>query len=83
MAGGSTHLRLVRNSPVIGGPTVPEPGDLAFIATLFGVNLVPVFGAVLRLGHWDSGTVGLAAVGVVVTGLELKSQVRAVLRARR
>lgn len=83
MATPSRHLRVVRTSSAIGQGAGPERGDLAFIAVLFGVNLVPVLGAVLRIGQWGSGTVGLAMVGGVVTGCELWLQIRAAQRARR
>lgn len=83
MATPFRHLRVVRTSSAIGEGTGPGRGDLAFITVLFGVNLVPVLGAALRIGHWGSETVGLAAVGGIVTGCELWLQVRAALRARR
>ncbi|HEX9049364.1 MAG TPA: hypothetical protein VF841_02415 [Anaeromyxobacter sp.] len=70
------------------GPTAPTPaggdrGDLAVMAMLFGVNLVPLVGEVVARGRWGAGTLGLATAGALVTGRELVLGARAVLRRRR
>ncbi len=57
-------------------------GDLALLAFLVLVNLVPIAGS-LAGGRWTQGTVGLATVGVLLAGRELARELRARVRARR
>ncbi len=57
-------------------------GDLALLAFLVLVNLVPIAGS-LAGGRWSQGTVGLATVGVLLAGRELARELRARVRARR
>lgn len=83
MATHAKHLRLVRMVPADEEASSPDSGEVALVAVLFGINLLPVLGTVLRFGHWGTGTVGLAAACVILTGRELVSQVRDILRARR
>ncbi len=63
--------------------SLPARGDVVLLAVLFAINLVPVSGVVLGIGTWGAGTAGFAAACVFLTGRELVSQVRDVLRARR
>jgi hypothetical protein len=77
------HLALVDLAP----PDAPAPGrtdgsELALIATLFALNLIPVLGELLRLGRWSPGIVGFATAAALLTGRELWSQLRARARAK-
>jgi hypothetical protein len=60
----------------------PDPGNIALIASLFLVNIVPVAGEVIRPGSWGAGTVGLATACALVAGRELWHELRALVRAR-
>lgn len=77
------HLHLVAPEPKADAQPAPGAGDLALLATLFLVNLVPVVGEVARPGTWGAGTVGLATACALVAGGELWLEVRALARARR
>jgi hypothetical protein len=78
------HLRLVRSGrEELPGAPVPAAGDLALLATLLAVNLVPIVGEVATRGGWGAGTAGLATAGALVTGRELWREVRALARVRR
>ena len=69
----SSHLRVVPSGPDR-KPSIdraPDPGDLALLGMLFGVNLVPLVGAALTQARWGAGTLGLATAGALVTGREL------------
>ncbi|WP_242345193.1 hypothetical protein [Anaeromyxobacter terrae] len=77
-------LRLVVAPREIMAPaSVPERGDLALMAMLLAVNLIPVIGELARLGRFGAGTVGFATACVLVTGRELWLEVRTFARARR
>ncbi len=78
------HLHLVRRErEAMPARPVPEPGDLALMATLFAVNLVPIVGEVAARGGWGAGTVGLATAGALVTGRELWLELRTLARRRK
>lgn len=81
------HLHVVTTGPAPTGADRPrhggDRGDLGVMAMLFGVNLVPLFGAAFTHGRWGPGTVGLATAGALVTGRELLLGARAVLERRR
>lgn len=53
-----------------------DAGDVALVATLFAINLVPVVGELVAPGRWSPGLVGLAAAAALVAGRELWSEVR-------
>lgn len=78
------HLRLVRpERETIRSRSAPDRRDLALVATLFAVNLVPLAGDVATHGRWGAGTTGLATAGALLTGRELWHQVRDLARGRR
>ena len=81
------HLHLVTSGPdptrADRAPDRADRGDLAVMAMLFGVNLVPLVGAAVTRGHWGAGTVGLATAGALVTGRELVHGTRSLLHGRR
>ncbi len=60
-----------------------DGGDVAVMAMLFGVNLVPLVGEAVARGRWGAGTLGLAAAGALVTGRELVLGARSLVRRRR
>ncbi|HET8539646.1 MAG TPA: hypothetical protein VFL83_07220 [Anaeromyxobacter sp.] len=60
-----------------------DRGDIALMAMLFGVNLVPLVGAAVSGGRWGQGTLGLATAGALVTGRELVLGARDLLHRRR
>lgn len=87
------HLALVRipppdvPPPELAPPPAPPAGradasELALVASLFGLNLVPVVGEVARVGRWSPGIVGLATAAALLTGRELWSQLRARAEAK-
>jgi hypothetical protein len=80
----AVHLKLVRDAeppPVEAEPAparrLPDRGDLALVAILFLLNLVPVAGVVTGIGRWSAAVAGFAAGAVLLTGRELWSQLRA------
>ncbi len=81
----ASHLRVVKEPPPEAGvpldPT-PELGDLALIAVLFILNVIPVAGELGGIGRWSPGIVGFATAAALLTGRELWSQLRARARAR-
>lgn len=83
MATPAKHLRPVTMAAGGEGTFPPDGGDVALVAALFGINLVPVLGTILRFGNWGSGTAGIAAGCAMLTGRELAFQLREILRARR
>ncbi len=60
-----------------------DRGDVAVMAMLFGVNLVPLVGEAISRGRFGAGTLGLATAGALVTGRELVQGARSLLRRRR
>ncbi len=81
-----SHLR------VLPGPERPDRappsthgdrGDVAVMAMLFGVNLVPLVGEAVSRGRFGAGTLGLATAGALFTGRELVLGARSLLRRRR
>ena len=60
-----------------------DGGDVAMMAMLFGVNLVPLVGEAVAHGRWGAGTLGLATAGALVTGRELVLGAHSLLRRRR
>ncbi len=60
-----------------------DRGDLAVLAMLLGVNLVPLVGAAVTRGGWGAGTLGLATAGALVSGRELALGARSYLRRGR
>ncbi len=82
MRTAANHLRLIGPpSERADGRSVPARGDVALLASLLAVNLVPIVGEVARIGSWGPGTVGLATAGALLAGRELGSELRALLRA--
>jgi hypothetical protein len=61
---------------------LPERGDVALVAGLFVLNLVPIACGLLRIGHWGSGTLGLSTAGALLLGRELWSQLRVLVLRR-
>ena len=63
--------------------SLPATGDVALIAVLFGVSLVPIVGELAHEGGFGQGTVGFATAFALLTGRELWREVRALVQARR
>ncbi len=82
-----SHLHVVSPDPVGPDRARASPhgdrGDVAVMAMLFGVNLVPLVGEAVARGRWGAGTLGLATAGALVTGRELVLGARSFLRRRR
>ncbi len=80
-----THLRVIPAHPAarVSDAGRGDRGDVALMAMLFGVNLVPLVGAAVTRGGWGAGTLGLATAGALVTGRELALGARSLLRRRR
>ncbi len=82
-----SHLHVVSRGPDrpdrASISTHGDRGDVAVMAMLFGVNLVPLVGEAVARGRWGPGTLGLAAAGALVTGRELVLGARSLLRRRR
>lgn len=87
----AAHLRVVRDGEAAPGAEAPAPprhvptgdaGDLALVAVLFLLNLLPVAGELSGIGRWSPGIVGLATGALLLTGRELWSQLRGRARAR-
>jgi hypothetical protein len=79
------NLKIVKHPPQDAGAPVeagPELADIALIATLFVLNLVPVIGELAGMGRWSPGIVGFAVAAAVLAGRELWSELRARARAR-
>jgi len=74
-------LALVRPPPADAAPARADGSELALVASLFTLSLVPVVGELLHPGRWTAGLTGLATAAALLTGRELWSQLRA--RARR
>ncbi len=83
MAPRPNHLHLVRTDGGMIAPAGPERGDLALMATLCALNLVPMVGGILHPGRWGAATVGAATACALVAGRELWLEARAAVRARR
>ena len=62
--------------------SAPAAGDLALIAALLGVNLVPIVGELAHAGRFGPGTVGFATACALVAGRELWLEVRSLVQAR-
>ena len=76
------HLTVVREPPSAAeSDPRPDSRDIALVATLFTLNLVPVVGEIAQVGHWTPGVVGFATAAALLTGRELWSQLRACRRA--
>ncbi len=81
MVSRPNHLRLVAaGREKISTRSPPTWGDLALLAVLLAVNLVPLVGLALRLGRWSAATLGLATACALVCGRELGIEARALLR---
>lgn len=86
----AAHLRIVREvEPDAGEETCPprraattDGGDLALVAALFVLDVVPVAGELSGVGHWSRAVVGFATAALLLTGRELWSQLRARVRAK-
>jgi hypothetical protein len=70
-------LALVRTPPDDPPPARVHGSELALLGALFGLNIAPVVGELLRLGRWSPAIVGFAAAAALLTGRELWSQLRA------
>jgi hypothetical protein len=80
------NLRLVREPPQEPRPAAdagPALSDVALLAVLFLLNLIPVVGELAGLGRWSPAIVGFGAGAALLTGRELWSELRARARARR
>lgn len=81
----AAHLRIVREvGPEAGEEPRPsrrapttDGGDLALVAALFVLDLVPVAGELSGVGHWSRAVVGFATAALLLTGRELWSQLGA------
>jgi hypothetical protein len=75
MPGARPHLHLVEPAeppePVVAERPDGALEDLALTATIFAVSFLPLAGAAAHLGHWGSGTLGLATLGSLFAGREL------------
>jgi hypothetical protein len=82
-------LHLVRPEPehararATPAPGHGDRGDLALMAFLFLVCLVPFVGDATTRGGWGAGTLGLATAGALFTGRELVRGARTILHRRR
>jgi len=78
----STHPRRLHlvSAPRREEPFV-EPGDLVLLGTLAVVGAVPLASELLG-ADWSPGTLGAAALLTLLSGRELLTHVRALLRAR-
>lgn len=79
----SPRLSVVKQPPPGAGARPyarPELGDVALIATLFVLNLVPVAGELAGIGRWSPAIVGFAAGATLLSGRELWSELRAACR---
>lgn len=78
------ELRIV--PPPCGGaapdPARPARGDLALIATLFALNVVPIASDFAAIGRWSEATVGFAVGAALLSGRELWAELREHARAR-
>lgn len=84
MVSRPNHLRLVASRRERIGPvSSPTWGDLALLALLLVVNLVPLVGLALGIGRWSAATLGFATACAFVCGRELAIEARARLRARK
>lgn len=81
----AVRLRVIRNEPEPGGDErqvvdrpagVPDRGDLVLLAFLFLLNAIPVAGELAGVGHWSQAIVGFAAAALLLTGRELRTQLR-------
>ncbi len=79
-----SHLRVVpgRDRPDRSPSSHGDRGDVAVMAVLFGVNLVPLVGEAVARGRFGAGTLGLATAGALFTGRELVLGARSLLRRR-
>jgi hypothetical protein len=66
-----------------GHDAAPDVGDVALIAALFLLNLVPVAGELTGIGIWSPAVVGFATGALLLTGRELWFELRAALRSKR
>ena len=78
-AANRRHLRIV-SSRTEEPPTV-ESGDVLLLATLAAVGAVPLASELLG-GSWSPGTLGAAAALTLLSGRELLTHLRTLLRAR-
>jgi hypothetical protein len=83
MRAANHPIRLVDSVPGE-APSAPAPasGDIALIAALLGVNLVPIVGELAHEGGFGPGTVGFATAFALLTGRELCREVRSLVQAR-
>jgi hypothetical protein len=80
------RLSVVKDPPQDPGASLdagPALGDVALLATLFVLNLVPLAGELVGSGRWSPAIVGFAAGAALLTGRELWSELRTLVRSRR
>ncbi|GAO03806.1 hypothetical protein PSR1_02692 [Anaeromyxobacter sp. PSR-1] len=82
------HLRVVAAPGPARTASRPAAGDgsledVAVVATLFAIALLPIAGALAHLGTWTQGELGLSAAGTLFSGRELWASAFAARRARR
>ncbi|ABS27298.1 hypothetical protein [Anaeromyxobacter sp. Fw109-5] len=82
MRAANHPIRLVDPAPgETKGAPAPAAGDVALVAALLGVNLVPIVGELAHEGWFGPGTVGLATAFALLTGRELCREVRSLVQA--
>ena len=83
MLGHPNHLRAV-DLPRGRIDATPRParGDVALLAVLLGVNLIPIVGEIWDVGRWGAGTVGLATACTLLSGRALLLELSALVRDR-
>lgn len=76
------RLRLVERPRAPARPPAPALGDLALVAALCALNLVPILGELAHAGRFGAGTLGLATAVLLVAGRELCAELASVGRER-
>jgi hypothetical protein len=78
------HLRVVSEpapaAPAAATSGAAGAGDVALVAVLFALNVVPIAGELAGLGRWSPAAVGFATAAALLTGRELWSELRVRVR---
>lgn len=78
MSARITHLHAV--APC--APDQAELGDLGLTATIFAVGLFPIVCDLAGVGRWGGASLGLGALGALLSGRELAGWARRALSGR-